>query len=160
MYNKRIVTMFLILGLLAVLTTTAYATSNYHPAAPALVGTWNTILPHSEGNPRFPTFEAMLTFTADGNMIETNSNNPTQTVPAHGVWIGSGSNYLMMFEGFSFDEHGKHIGKVQAHVTIKMDSTDHFTGTYTLDLIDLAGKVTKKVAYGTLESTRMEVELP
>ncbi len=41
-----------------------------------------------------------------------------------------------------------------------MDDADHFTATYTADAIDLAGKVTKKVVYGTSESTRLEVELP
>jgi hypothetical protein len=159
MYNKRIVTIFLVLGLLAVLTTTAYATGSYHPATPSIVGTWKTVIPQAEGNPR-PAFESFLTFFADGNMIEANSTNPAQAAPAHGVWIGSGSTYLLTFESFNFDEHGKHTGKIQAHVAIKMDSPDHYTSTYTADVIDLAGKVTKNVVHGTSESTRMEVELP
>jgi hypothetical protein len=41
-----------------------------------------------------------------------------------------------------------------------MEGSDHFTATYTADAIDLDGKVTKKVVYGTAESTRLEVELP
>lgn len=158
-HNKRIFTILMVIGLLAVLTTTAYATNSYHPATPSIVGTWKTVIPQSEGNPR-PTFESMLTFFADGNMIEANSTNPALAAPAHGVWIGSGNTYLLTFEAFSFDEQGKHTGKIQAHLSIKMDGNDHFTATYTADVIDLAGKVTKKVVYGTSESTRMEVELP
>jgi hypothetical protein len=157
--NKRIFTILLIIGLLAVLTTTVYATGSYHPAAPAIVGTWKTIIPQSAGNPR-PTFESMMTFFADGNMLEANSTNPALAAPAHGVWIGSGSTYLLTFEAFNFDEHGKHTGKIQAHLSIKLDSSDHFTATYTADVIDLAGKVTKNVVHGTSDSTRMEVVLP
>jgi len=159
MHNKRSFIILIVIGLFAVLTTTAYAATNAHPAAPGIVGTWETIIPQSEGNPR-PTFESLLTFFADGNMVEVNSTNPALDAPAHGVWIGSGNTYLLTFEAFTFDDHGKHTGKVKAHLSIKMDGADHFTATYTADLIDLAGKVTKKVVYGASESTRLEVELP
>ncbi|MFN8464548.1 MAG: hypothetical protein U0X20_03320 [Caldilineaceae bacterium] len=157
--NKRISMFFLVTGLLALLTTAAYATSSAHSAPPSLVGTWKTTVPQSEGNPR-PTFESLLTFFADGNMVEVNSMNPALSVPAHGVWIGSGSTYLLTFETFTFDEQGKHTGKIRAHLSIKMDGPDHFTATSTADAIDLQGKVTKNVINGTSESTRMEVELP
>lgn len=159
LHNKRIFTLLMIIGLLAVLTTTAYATGSAHPAAPGIVGAWKTVIPQAEGNPR-PTFESMLTFFADGNMIEDNDTNPAQAASAHGVWIGSGNTYLLTFESFTFDEQGKHTGKIQAHLTIKMDSPDHFNATYTADVIDLAGKVNKNVVHGTAESTRMEVVLP
>ena len=159
MRNKRIFTILTVIGLLAVLTTTIYASTSAHPATPSIVGTWETTIPKSEGNPR-PTFESLLTFFADGNMVEVNSSNPALDAPAHGVWIGAGNTYLLTFEAFSLDDKGKHTGKIKAHLSIKMDGPDHFTATYTADLIDLAGKVTKKVAYGTSESTRLEVELP
>jgi hypothetical protein len=159
MRNKRIFTSLMVIGLLALLTTTIYATSKAQSATPALVGTWNTTIPQSEGNPR-PTFYSFLTFTADGNMVEANSSNPALAAPAHGVWIGAGNTYLVMFEAFTYDDEGTHTGKIRAHLSIKMDSPDHFTATYTADAIDLTDKVTKKVVYGTSESTRMEVELP
>ena len=128
-------------------------------ATPTLVGTWNATIPKSEGNPR-PTFQAMLTFFADGNMVETNTMNPATNGPAHGVWIRSGNNYLMTFESYTFDDKGINTGKIRAHLTIKMDGPDHFTATHTTDLFDLAGKVTKKVLYGTSDGTRMKVETP
>jgi hypothetical protein len=159
MRNKRISTILMVISLLALLTTTVYATSSAHPATPTLVGTWKTIVPQSEGNPR-PTFESLLTFFADGNMVEVNSSNPALNAPAHGVWIGAGNTYLLMFETFTFDDQGTSTGKIRAHLSIKMDGSDQFTATYTADAIDLEGKVTKKVVYGTSESTRMEVELP
>ena len=159
MRSKRIWIILAVLGLLAALTTTVYAANSYQTATPALVGTWRVLVPTSEGNPR-PPFEAMLTFFADGNMVEVNSTDPATHAPSHGVWIGAGNTYLLTFESFNFDEQGKHIGKIQAHLSIKMDGPDHFTDTYTADAIDLAGKVTKKVVYGSGEGSRMEVELP
>ena len=159
MHNKRIFTILIVIGLLAVLTTTAYATTNAHPAAPSIVGTWKTTVPQSEGNPR-PTFEALLTFFADGNFVETNSMNPALGGPAHGIWIGANNTYLVTFETFTFDDQGTSTGKIKAHLSIKMTDANHFTTTYTADAIDPAGKVTKKVVYGPAESTRLEVELP
>ena len=129
----------------------------YNPQS--LVGTWEVIIAQAEGNPR-PTFEAILTFFADGNMVEVSSGNPVITGSARGVWIGSGNTYLITFGVFTFDEQGVHNGKVKAHLSLKMDSADRFSGQYTADTIDLTGKVTKKVIYGPFTGTRMEVELP
>ncbi len=159
MQFKRIFTTLMVISLLTVLTTTVYATSSAHPATPTLVGTWKNTVPESEGNPR-PTFEALLTFFADGNMVEVNSMNPTASVPAHGVWIGAGNTYLLTFETFTFDEQGQSNGRIRAHLSIKMDDANHFTATYTADAIDLEGQVTENVVFGLSEATRMEVELP
>jgi hypothetical protein len=130
-----------------------------HNSLPAIVGTWHTVVPQEEGNPR-PTFEAMLTFLADGNMVEVNSMNPAVIAPARGVWRGSGDSYQLMFEAFIFDEQGQHTGKIRAHLAIQMDGADHFTATYTADIIERTGQVTKNVVYGASRSTRMKVELP
>lgn len=130
-----------------------------HNAIPAIVGTWHTTVPQAEGNPR-PTFEALLTFLADGNMVEVNSMNPAMTAQARGVWTGAGDSYRLMFEAFSFNEQGQHTGKIRAYLAITMKDADHFTATYTADLIDLAGKVAKNVVYGASDSTRMKVEWP
>src|SRR6187402_2967069 len=101
MRNKRFLIGSFVIVLLGALTTSAYAASSAQPATPNIVGTWRTIIPQSEGNPR-PTFEAILTFFADGNMVEVNSSNPALFAPAHGVWIGSGNTYLMTFDAFNF----------------------------------------------------------
>jgi len=85
---------------------------------------------------------------------------PPKKGPAHGIWIRSGNNYVLTFESFTFDDKGINTGKIRAHLTIKMDGPDHFTATHTTDLIDLAGKVTKKVLYGASDGTRMKVEMP
>ena len=159
MRNRRIKTTLIGLGLLAVLSTTLYGAASAHHARPSIVGTWEVTVPTSAGNPR-PTFYALLTFFADGNFIEGNSSNPAVTTPAHGVWVGSGGNYRLTFETFTFDEQGQSTGRIQAHLSIKMDDADHFTATYRADAIDLEGKVTENVVYGPAESSRLEVVLP
>jgi hypothetical protein len=82
------------------------------------------------------------------------------TTPAHGVWVGSDDTYRLIFETFTFDAQGTNTGRVKAHLMIKMDGANHFNATYTADLIDLAGKVTKKVLYGPAEGTRLQLERP
>ncbi len=159
MQNKRMLTRFIVIGLLAALTTTVYSATTARSGYPDIVGTWETVVPPSAGSG--DTGYAMLTFFADGNMVEVNAfANPATSAPGRGVWIGSGNKYLLTFVIFTFDDKGKHTGKVKTYNSITMDGPDHFTCTYTADLFDLAGKVTKNVASGTCESTRLEVELP
>ena len=150
-------------GVLAVTSTaskpvpTAYSATSAHAATPTLVGTWNITIAKSETNPQ-PT-QSILTFFADGNVVEVNAfANPATSKPGHGVWIASGNTYLMSFELFTFDDKGINRGRVRTHLVIKMDGPDHWNTTYTGDLIDLTGKVTKKISYGTAEGTRMKVE--
>ncbi len=157
MYNKRIHILLIVLGLLALLTTSAYATSNAQPASASLVGTWKMTIPQTANGPELT--EALQTFFADGNFIETN-NDPRAGSLAHGVWIGTGNVYLNTFQVFTFDEQGKYNGKRTIHSSIKMDGADHYTAQFVTDSIDLAGKVTKNVFAGSLEATRMEPELP
>lgn len=157
--NKRIAGIVATIGLLGVLATTTFTATSAHAATPTLVGTWNITSPKSEGNPE--PGEAILTFFADGNMIEMNAfADPATSKPGHGVWKASGNTYLMSFDLFIFDDKGKNTGRVRTYLSIKMDGPDRWNATFSGDLIDLEGKVTKKIAYGTVDGTRMKVEMP
>src|SRR5215470_15497497 len=159
MRSKRIFTTLITLGSLALLITTLIGAASAHHAKRNIVGTWEVTVPTAAGNPR-PTFYALLTFFADGNFIEGNSGNPAVTTPAHGVWVGSGGNYRLTFETFTFDAQGTYTGRVKAYITITMDSADHINISYTADLIDPAGNVTKNVLYGPADGTRLKLEQP
>ena len=162
MRNKRMFIMFIVLSLLAALTTTAYATGSLHPAQPNIVGTWKIVMPKSEGNP--DASENLQTFFADGNFIETTSLlGHGKEGPDHGVWIGSGNTYYWTAQLFLFDEKsGDHSGTLKIRAAIKMEDADHFTGQAVADIIDLAGKVTVNIGNVPFDftGTRMEVELP
>jgi hypothetical protein len=69
MRNKRSFTILIVIGLLAVLTTTAYAATSAHPATPSIVGTWKMSIAPSESSPE--GLEVLQTFFADGNYMET-----------------------------------------------------------------------------------------
>jgi len=157
MRNKRIFITLIVLGLLAALTTTVYATTSAHPAAPSLVGTWRMMIPKTATSPE--TNDTMQSFFADGNYLETNNNSQAGST-GHGIWIGSGNTYLYSFQVFTADAQGKYSGKRIIHATIHMDGADHYTAHGSADVIDLAGKVTKNVFSADFEATRMEVVLP
>lgn len=93
MRTKRLAIMFAVLGLLVALTTTAYATSSAKDSTPSLLGTWKMTIPTTGTS--LELTEALQTYFADGNYIETN-NNPSAGSTGHGVWIGSGNTYLSM----------------------------------------------------------------
>lgn len=157
MRNARIFTPIIVIGLLVALTATVSSVAQ--STTPSIVGTWETIVTPAQGN-QGPPFQAMLTFFADGNVVEVNAGNPAVTAPGRGVWTGSGNAYLMTFNLFSFDEKGKHTGKIKSYLSINMAGRNRFTCTFTADSIDLTGKVTKNVASGTCESTRLEIGQP
>ena len=73
MHNKRIFTVLIVIGLLVVLTTTAFATTRSHSASPTVVGTWKMTIAKTATSPE--TNETMQTFFADGNYLETNNNS-------------------------------------------------------------------------------------
>ena len=120
MRTKRIYIILTVLGLLGALTTTVYATSSRHAAAPSIVGVWQVTI-KIEAMPE--SFEGLYTFFADGNFLDTNSFKETNP----GVWIGAGNTYVVTFWGFLFDEQGQVNGKARVRASIKMDDTDHFT---------------------------------
>lgn len=156
MRNKQIFITLIVLGLLAVLTTTIYATTSAHSATPNIVGTWKMSIAPSKTSPE--GLEVLQTFFADGNYMET--INISASTTSHGVWMGSGNTYLYTFHVFSFDEKGNYAGRRIIHGTIRMDGPDHLTGMGTADIIAPDGKVTKNAFSAPWEATRMEVVLP
>ena len=156
MRNKRIFTTVIMIAVLAVLTTTAYAATSAHPATPNIVGTWKMSIAPSECSPE--GLEVLQTFFADGNYMETINISASST--SHGLWMGSGNTYLYTFQVFSYDEKGAYAGRRIIHGTIRMDGPDHLTGSGSADIIDPEGKVTKNAFSAPWEATRMEVELP
>jgi hypothetical protein len=157
MRNKRIFTIPIVIGLLAVLATTAFAATRNYQASPTIVGTWNMTIPKTATSPE--TNETMQTFFADGNYLETNNNIKAGST-GQGVWIGAGNTYISTFQVFTFDAQGNYNGKRIITAKIRMDGPDHYTGIGSADVVDLAGKVTKNAFSGNFEATRMEVQLP
>lgn len=156
MRTKRLMIMFSVLGLLAVLTASVCASSSAHATTPNIVGTWKMSIAPSETSPE--GLEVLQTFFADGNYMETINIAANST--SHGVWMGSGNTYLYSFHVFSYDEQGNYAGRRIIRGTIKMDGPDHLIGNASADVIDAEGKVIKNAFSAPWEATRMEIELP
>ncbi|MDQ3248490.1 MAG: hypothetical protein M3Q45_04700 [Chloroflexota bacterium] len=155
MRNKRIYILFIVLGLLAALTTTVYAATNRHPAAPSIVGVWDTTIKVENTD---IGADGLWTFSADGNFLDINSTKETNP----GVWIGSGNTYVVTFWAFNYDEQGQYAMKAKIRASIRMDGADQFTGEGVTDVYDLEGKLVEHPWFGPFEftATRVEVELP
>jgi hypothetical protein len=139
------------IGLLMALSTTLYAANSEKASAPSIIGTWE--VSDSE-------FQALLTFFADGNFVEVNNQNPATHAPSHGVWVRSGNTYLLTFETFNFDPQGASIGKILTYLTIKLDGADRWNATFTADVIDTSGNVTKNAFSGNVSATRLKISNP
>jgi hypothetical protein len=157
MRTKRIFTILAVFVLLAVMTTSVHASSNYQVSTANIVGTWNMTIAPSETSPE--GLEVLMSFFADGNYMET-INNLNAGSTAHGVWMGSGNTYLYKFQVFTFDEQGNGNGKRIIRGSLRMDGPDHLTGKAAADLFDVDGKVTENAFIAAIDATRMEIDLP
>jgi len=155
MRNKRMFILLIIIGLLAALSTTVYATTNRHPATPNIVGVWDTTIKVENTD---IGADGLWTFSADGNFLDVNSTKETNP----GVWIGAGNTYVVTFWAFNYDEQGQYAMKAKIRASITMDGADQFTGQGVTDVYDLEGKLVEHPWSGPFEfeGTRIEVELP
>jgi hypothetical protein len=160
MRNKRLFTFLTVIGLVAALTTTAYAatspaTTISRPSAPDIVGVWNVVI-KVDAVPE--AFEGFFTFFDDGTFLETNTFKETNP----GNWIGAGNTYAVNIWAFLFDEKGQAFGKGTVRMSVRLDDADHFTAQAVLDAFDMAGKPMKYpfAGPGKIKGTRMQMELP
>jgi hypothetical protein len=156
MRSKRILTIFIVLGLLAALTTTVYAASSRRPATPDIVGVWDTKI-QVEGMEE--SVDALYTFAEGGTFLDINSVRETNP----GVWIGSGNTYVVTFWAFGYEgEQGQYNLKAKVRASIRMDGADQLTGQGVTDVYDLEGNLVEHPWSGPFgfTSTRIEVELP
>jgi hypothetical protein len=160
MNAKRIILSLIVTLLFAAIATTAWASSDEGQdrlARAKLVGTWRVVVPTSAGGS--PPFEALHTYHGDGTLSETSSLlGKLNEGPAQGVWKGHDDDFAGTFELFIFDENGASIGRVRVRTAIHLDSRDHLSGRYAVDLLDPNGTVTPDIDGGTFTGTRMRVE--
>jgi hypothetical protein len=124
---KRINILLLIVGILAVLATSAYSAKADDDGRRKIVGTW--VCNVHEGSP--DPFKALQTFHADGTFTETSSNLAKgEEGPAHGVWSKDGNKYRLTFQLFAFDPaSSESVGMIRVRITLRLDSADHLTAT-------------------------------
>ncbi len=117
-----------------------------------IVGTWNVeVTPDGES-----TFPAIVTFTSDGSVIETEAGSPTT---GQGAWRGVGDDrYAFAFTSFIVSPTGEPGGHVVVRSVVTLHG-DTANGRFTLTVYDAAGEVLQSGS-GTATATRYDVPKP
>ena len=123
-----------------------------HARDARIAGTWNVeVTPDGES-----TFPAIVTFTSDGSVIETEAASPTT---GQGAWKRVGDNrYAFAFTSFIVSPTGEPGGQVVVRSVVTLDR-DSVSGPFTFTAYDAAGRVLQSGS-GTATATRYEVPKP
>lgn len=125
----------------------------------ALVGTWLCDVPADTGGGI--AFEALHTFGYNGTFVETsNLLGALAEGPAHGAWSADGSDYLLTFQVFVFDEDGAPAGRVRVRNRLHVISNKTFESDSTVDVILPDGSEIPNVGGGPYECERLRIKAP
>jgi hypothetical protein len=139
---------------------------------PSLTGTWRvtvTLRDCVSGAPR-PSFHSLLTFGADGSLIETTNNagfKPGQRSPGHGIWRRAGGHtftaYSDAFIQFSSDPtvappapgFTRGLQRISQTITIDRAAPDAFSSVASIQFFDDDGNLLMQ-GCATADGTRFE----
>lgn len=143
MHTKRIKFALLIVGLIAILVTSAFAVKADDDGRRKIVGTWFCDVAVEEGQ---PPFRALQTFHEGGTFTETSSDLAKLLEgPAHGVWRRADDKYQLTFQLFAFDpETHVSTGMIRVRVSLRLDGPDQLKATFGVgEFIDFDGTITE-----------------
>lgn len=130
-------------GVAAVMGAALASRSNTASASPApqglegIEGSWVTSVPRGGGRPPLTT---LITFTADGGFVQTNSEHPIRS-PAHGAWVRVGERgFAATWVALRFDEAGNFLGTRKIRALLRLSETlDEWSSENIIDDFDLGG---------------------
>jgi hypothetical protein len=137
-------------------TFNAEAQKSSSHVAPTLAGTWLMQVAPDPSDPAAPPpFAALITFTADGNLFTTETDE--QTI-SQGVWAKIGNHqYALSALQFEFDSPNVWGGtfKIRAKLTLSQNGNS-FDGPYHLDFLDTNGNLLFS-GIGKLSGSRVQL---
>jgi hypothetical protein len=151
-------------GAVAVGAVSALAAVQGPPLARAdemtgIEGTWlSTVTTSGSGAP--PPFQALVTFTAGGGLVETDqSTSPSQRSAGQGTWACTDDDQVRArFLAFLFDDSGHPQGTLTVPFTVRLsEDGETLAGTGTFQAVDLTGKVVNAGSF-TLQGRRITVD--
>jgi len=157
MHLPKLLPALIILALLTQLSaqTTSKTTANTGTGNPT--GTWLTLVTPDPSDPTAPPpFSALITFTADGNVYTTETDE--QTI-SQGVWAINGHHQVSLtaFQ-FEFDTPNVWGGTFKIRSKLTLDNNGNsFNGPYRVDFFDTNGNFLFS-GVGTLAGTRIHLE--
>jgi hypothetical protein len=116
-----------------------------------VLGTWLVDVRSTGEEP----LQAMLTLTAGGGVIETESASPGT---AQGSWEHrAGGGVALTFQRFEFDEQGQPAGRIVVRAELNPAGGGRLSGPFEFDVIDPQGNVVFSGS-GTATAQRFEVQ--
>jgi hypothetical protein len=144
-------------ALTALLTIYArHASADSAPAGASIVGLWRGTLSFS-GQTLAQAFE---TFHSDGTEALNTNHAPSQGNVSFGVWVEGGPHtYRVTHPSWRWDASGNLIGTEVVRQTITIDvHGSRFTGTATIDILDLAGNLLTRFTGLEVKGERIAVD--
>jgi hypothetical protein len=110
--------------------------------------------------PNFPLLAVFMTYSPDGAILATSSNNSIVESAQFGAWIRTDDRlFSLTVVGFLYDEKGQFQGTRKIRATISLNSAlDEFQGDGEADILDPAGNVVASVSGLTVQGKRIRVE--
>jgi hypothetical protein len=128
-------------------------------AMTSIEGTWlATVTTGGSGAP--PPFQALVTFTAGGGLVETDqSSSPSQRSAGQGTWARTDDDQVRArFHAFLFDASGHPQGTLLVQFTVQLsEDGEPLTGAGTFQVVDLTGKVVDSGSF-TLQGRRITID--
>jgi len=121
-----------------------------------IVGLWISTI-SSGGQDIYQAFES---FTKDGLEILNDNGSTLNGNVCLGVWTATGRNKLKVYHpSWNYDNSGNLIGTVIIKEEITLDASgDTFTGTVTVDVLDLNNKPVQPTLQATLTGKRITAD--
>lgn len=157
--NKRLLastTLSVIAGLFIVMTAHAQEGRSLKRA---IEGSWKARVTVAPGPGAGPPFDALVTYSAGGGLVESDNLFPPSIVTAgHGSWEFAGRTFNNTFTKLMFNPQGQFTGtiKVREKITLGFNKSD-YTGVGKADFFDPADNFLVSVDF-TTQATRIPVE--
>jgi hypothetical protein len=138
------------------MTPAASAQAGINPLAQQLNGSWIGELQL----PNFPLLRVFMTYSPDGSILATSSNNSIVESGQFGAWTRTGDRlFSLTVLGFVYDEKGQYqaIRKIRATISLN-DALDEFQGDGEADILDPSGNVVASITGLTVKGKRIRVE--
>jgi hypothetical protein len=134
----------------------ALSAQGLNPQGQQLNGSWIGEL----NIPGFPQLKVFMTYTPDGSILATSSNNSIAESTQFGAWVRTGDRlFSLVVLGFVYDEKGNYQGsrKIRATITLS-EKFDEFSGDGEADILAPDGTVVASVPTLAVHGKRILVE--
>jgi hypothetical protein len=127
-----------------------------------LQGSWLLTITPEPGIVTIPPFRALMTYTADGSVVETDTAPVGAVVSGytatagHGAWAARGDAFASTVVKLVVNDSGEFAGFVRLQGAVKLNPTrDGYTGSGKVEVLNASGAV---VASGdaTIQATRIQ----